>query len=243
MAGIAEVVVTFAMLSGRVIGLTPHLDFLRDKARLDDHEIDGIVTKLREMGDDKVRPVIRARDGSASVSRRPLLDIPAEITMSSEGIVDRRTDPQLPGADLGWLGQQRSRIAADGATDALLRTTPGFASGTLHGAVITFADDVAIVSAHPRTAPSITLGLVLEELRRDGIEVRERAEGLSRSLVHSNETWTVNAVGGVRRVGAWIEYGSAMAAARLPLSSVIPSAVEMDARLWARAESVHRAPA
>lgn len=238
MTGIDEVVVTFAMLSSRVIGLTPHLDFLRERARLDDDEIDKILSRLRLMGDDPVRPVIRARDGSASVSRRALVDLPQEATMASEGVIDQRTDPQLPGADIGWLSLQRSRIVAEGATDALLRATPGFTCGSLHGAVISFADDVAFISTHPRTAPSITLGLALEQLRADGIEVRERPEGLSRSLVQTNETWTVNAVGGVRRVGRWIEYGSTVPAASLPLSSVIPSAVEMDARLWANAESV-----
>lgn len=239
--GIDEVVITFAMLSGRVIGLTPHLEFLREKTDLQDPEVEAILSDLRRMGDEPVRPVIRARAGSASTSRRALIELPQEVTMAAEGFVDQRTCPHLPGPDLGWLSQQRSRATAAGATDALLRTEPGFTCGSLHGAILAFADEVAFVSTHPRTTPSITLGLVLAQLRADGIEIRERPEGLSRSLVQTNETWTVNAVGGVRRVGSWVEYGSAITAASLPVASPVPSAVEMNARLWAAAESVYPA--
>lgn len=233
-----EMIVSLAMRDGRIIGFRRQLGFIAELADLSPEMLDRVTDQVHAMGPGPARAVIRASGGTASVSRRPLIDVSDEVVMSADPVVDQRLHPNVPGADLGWLGQQRTRTAADGSDEALLRVSSGYACAGLNAHIIAFADDVAFVSSHPRTPPSLYVQLVLEVLREEGVEVRHREEGLSRNLLRTNETWTLSPVNGVRRVRAWNEYGTVLQAASLPAHSVIPGAREVDGRLWAAAEKV-----
>ncbi|AWB82355.1 hypothetical protein C3B44_08300 [Corynebacterium yudongzhengii] len=238
MSAADELLLTFALRDGRAIGLNRYLEAIRTCAGVGDEEAASVVEKLAAMCPGPVRPVIRAHAGTMSVSRRPLPASMPEVQVLAEAVPDARVRPAVPGADLGWLNQQLNRVISRGADDALLRITPGLSSQTLSAALVCFAEEQAFVSTHPSTSPSVLVDMLLDELAHAGIPIRHRAEGLSRALMTSNETWTVSAVHGIRRVRGWLEYGSALPAAQLPAGTNVPSAVEMDARMWELAQPV-----
>ena len=116
---------------------------------------------------------------------------------------DQRRLPRRKGPDLPWLSRIRGRAAELGADEALLTTSTGLLLEAAHSSVLWWEDDTLCVpSPTMRLLPGITTGLIQQEARRRGLDVRPRRCRLDQ--LSGREAWLVNALHGIRPVGAWI---------------------------------------
>jgi branched-subunit amino acid aminotransferase/4-amino-4-deoxychorismate lyase len=116
---------------------------------------------------------------------------------------DPRTSPYIKGPDLGVLAAFREQARAEGADDALLCTTDGRALETAHAALVWWREETLCLPAlELPTLPSVTRTLLVELARRRGIEVIH--EHCDVAELYTLETWTVNALHGIRRVSRWL---------------------------------------
>ncbi|HZK32370.1 MAG TPA: aminotransferase class IV [Corynebacterium sp.] len=236
-----EYVTTFAMRAGRVPHFARQLAWLRDTAAVSPMRLAEVRDQLQELGGSReVRPVIRADQGAVSVSIRPLATFGPENVLDADPIPDHRARPVFTGPDLGWQNRQLALLANRELDEGLLVDESGAVISGVRSSIFVIRPGEVIVPAHPRTTHSVTREAVLALLAERGVTVTARPQGMTIPEVRTNETWTVNAVAGVRQVTGWAEYGSVLTAPTLAEAerSGVPTAAALEVLRWDQAETV-----
>jgi branched-subunit amino acid aminotransferase/4-amino-4-deoxychorismate lyase len=116
---------------------------------------------------------------------------------------DPRSHPQVKGPDLGVLAALREQAHAKSADDAVLCAGDGSILEAAHSSLVWWRNEIlCIPTAESRILPSVTRRLLLELVARRRISViRERMRPAELDTV---ETWTLNALHGIRPVSRWI---------------------------------------
>ena len=230
---------TFMMRDGHVANLDAHLDRLREVATHIPHAVDRVREKLREAGPGVFRPQIQVGQTTFTVDLRPSVMPSDEALVDAEGIRDQRRHPTRKGPDFGWQVRQLHTLRRSGADAGVLIDDRGMVVSGVFSALLFLREGAAHVSAHPRTAESITLNAALELLTEAGVSVVEHAEGFTMAQLRGNETWLLDSVEGVRKVTGWLEYGSALPprTGNRPRMGA-PTHREINERMWELAGTV-----
>ncbi|WP_081937785.1 aminotransferase class IV [Streptosporangium roseum] len=150
---------------------------------------------------------------------------------------DPRTRPGVKGPDLPVLADLRAGARAAGADDALLYAGDGTALEAAHSSIVWWRRDTLCVPAPDLAVlPSVTR-VLLEQLAW-AWRFRVRAERCSPDELQQVETWTLNALHGIRPVRAWVDSHGRAVEAR-----VSGRAGEWRRALHARALLSHALPA
>ncbi|MGH3169658.1 MAG: aminotransferase class IV, partial [Trebonia sp.] len=129
---------------------------------------------------------------------------------------DGRKHPDVKGPDLDWLGDRRQAAVTAGADEAVL-VSPG--GHVLEGATTSIlwwrGDTLCAPAEDGRILPGTTRAILLDAARSCGVRVI--FESAVPASLDGLETWTVNALHGIRPVTAWVNAGvSAGPATRAP---------------------------
>jgi branched-subunit amino acid aminotransferase/4-amino-4-deoxychorismate lyase len=118
------------------------------------------------------------------------------------GQPDPRTVPRRKGPDLAALARVRERAGGAGAQEAVLVTPSGCVLEAATASVLWWEDDTLCLPP-PRlpVLPGVTVALVQERARREGIPVAHRERTVAE--LESREVWLVNALHGIRPVTEW----------------------------------------
>ncbi|MGO3151084.1 MAG: aminotransferase class IV [Galactobacter sp.] len=138
------------------------------------------------------------------------------VWVPGDAAQDRRIAPRLKGPDLDDLMALRHRAREVGADEALLVSPDGWVVEAANSSLMWWEDDVFCIPARVLPAlDGVTVGLILEEAVRRGIEVRER---LARPEdLRPHEVWLTSALQGIRPVSRWVgPDGSEVPAASAP---------------------------
>lgn len=119
------------------------------------------------------------------------------------GQADPRTVPRRKGPDLGALARVRERASGEGAEEAVLVAPSGSVLEAATASVLWWEDDTLCLPP-PRlpVLPGVTVALVQERARREGIPVAHRERTVAG--LDGREVWLVNALHGIRPVTGWI---------------------------------------
>lgn len=119
------------------------------------------------------------------------------------GQADPRTVPRRKGPDLGALARVRERASGEGAEEAVLVAPSGSVLEAATASVLWWEDDTLCLPP-PRlpVLPGVTVALVQERARREGIPVAHRERTVAG--LDGREVWLVNALHGIRPVKGWI---------------------------------------
>ncbi|WP_291792289.1 aminotransferase class IV [Brevibacterium sp.] len=158
----------------------------------------------------RIELVSPVREGSVPQLRFRLRPAPPRgeaVSLWVPEVPDPRTHPAVKGPDLDRLAQLRTQAAEWHSQDALLCTPEGVVVEAAHASLLWWEED-ALCVPDPRLGvfAGVTVGLLVEEAQRRGIEVRERRVPLTDLL--SREVWIANALHGLRRVRAWTGRGA-----------------------------------
>ncbi|MFF7274487.1 aminotransferase class IV [Streptomyces griseorubiginosus] len=134
---------------------------------------------------------------------RPAPPLGTEIRVWAAGQSDPRTVPRRKGPDLDALAAVRSRATGAGADEAVLVGPTGVVLEAATASVLWWEDDTLCLPP-PRlpVLPGVTVALVQERARREGVRVAHRARTLPE--LSGREVWLVNALHGIRPVVNWI---------------------------------------
>ncbi len=134
---------------------------------------------------------------------RPAPDPAARTTLWIAPGADPRSHPQVKGPDLGVLAVLREQAHAEGADDAVLCASDGSILEAAHSSVVWWRNEIlCIPTAESRILPSVTRRLLLERAARRRIGVIR--EHMRPAELDAVETWTLNALHGIRPVSSWI---------------------------------------
>lgn len=124
------------------------------------------------------------------------------VRLWAAGQSDPRTVPRRKGPDLAALAGVRERAAGQGAQEAVLVAPSGTVLEAATASVLWWEDDTLCLPP-PRlpVLPGVTVALVQERARRDGIHVAHRERTVAE--LDGREVWLVNALHGIRPVTAW----------------------------------------
>lgn len=151
-------------------------------------------------------PRIELRSAQApelAVWLRPAPEPAANTVLWISPTPDPRCQPQVKGPDLAVLASLRDTARVEGADDAVLRHGDGSVLEAAHSALVWWRRDVLCMPAdESRTLPSITRRLVVDLAERRGIGVIR--EQMRPDEFDAVETWTLNALHGIRSVTGWI---------------------------------------
>ncbi|MFI6531638.1 aminotransferase class IV [Nonomuraea sp. NPDC050547] len=139
----------------------------------------------------------------------------AEVTLWIPTAADPRRRPTVKGPDLRVLAELRDRARARGADDALLYDRRGTALESAHSALVWWRGGTLCVPDRALPVlPSVTR-IHLERLAACW-RCPVRQERVSVAELMELETWSVNALHGLRPVRAWVDAaGRTRAAARI----------------------------
>lgn len=148
-------------------------------------------------------PRIEAQRGQLAVCLRPAPRRTEYATLWIPPDSDPRSSPQIKGPDLAILGELRERARRQGADDALLCAADGSVLEAAHSSLVWWRKDVlCLPTAESSILPSVTRRLLLELVQhRGGAVIRERMRPVELAAV---ETWTLNALHGIRPVSNWL---------------------------------------
>lgn len=117
---------------------------------------------------------------------------------------DPRRSPRTKGPDLDTLAEAHVRGGDAGADEVLLLSPEGRAlEGTRTGLLWWDGDVLCRVPTAGPVLPSVTVGLLADLAAAHGVETREVSP--CPADLGGRETWLVNALHGVRPVGAWLD--------------------------------------
>ncbi|MHA2788420.1 hypothetical protein ACXZ66_04655 [Corynebacterium sp. S7] len=196
-------VFTFVVRDGAAVDLEKYLKAIAAHG-VNHPTINALRLRLAQVSGTR-RAVIEVANGNASLSLRPLVSQPSEITVDSAGVLDKRAAPDRRGADLGWQHNLQMHTAAD---DGMLIDESGAIVYSFIAPFVMIRDGAAYVSTHPRTTRSIATDTVVDILQKQGVEIRTLEKGFSRQELMQNEAWVVSSLYGASLVSGWLEYGS-----------------------------------
>jgi branched-subunit amino acid aminotransferase/4-amino-4-deoxychorismate lyase len=133
------------------------------------------------------------------------------VRVWATGQSDPRTVPRRKGPDLAALARVRERAAGEGAEEAVLVAPSGTVLEAATASVLWWENDTeddtengTLCLPPPRlpVLPGVTLALILERARRDGIRVAHRERTVAE--LDGREVWLVNALHGIRPVTEWL---------------------------------------
>jgi|HubBroStandDraft_6_1064221.scaffolds.fasta_scaffold159263_2 branched-subunit amino acid aminotransferase/4-amino-4-deoxychorismate lyase len=128
---------------------------------------------------------------------------------------DPRRAPQVKGPDLAALAALREKAFLAGADDALLTDADGTVLEAAHSTVVWWRGESLCLPDTKEVLPSVTCGLIVEIAQRRGVTVIR--EQVSTAELRGLETWTLNALHGIRPVSAWYEDGEPQLAQLAPV--------------------------
>lgn len=133
---------------------------------------------------------------------RPSPPLGTQVRVWATGQYDPRTVPRRKGPDLDTLARVRGRAVDEGADEAVLVTPSGIVLESATASVLWWEDDTLCLPP-PRlpVLPGVTLALIQERARHEGIEVAHRERTVPE--LAGREVWLVNALHGIRPVTAW----------------------------------------
>jgi branched-subunit amino acid aminotransferase/4-amino-4-deoxychorismate lyase len=142
--------------------------------------------------------------------------VPGAADGDAVGAADRRVAPRLKGPDLDDLVALRGRAREVGADEVLRVSDDGWAVEAANSSLMWWEDDVFCIPSRALPAlDGVTVGLILEEVARRGIEIRERLVTPVELMGH--EVWLTSALQGIRPVSRWVgPDGSSVPAASAP---------------------------
>jgi branched-subunit amino acid aminotransferase/4-amino-4-deoxychorismate lyase len=204
---------SFLVADGRVRALALHEQRFCDGCTrlLPDLDASTVRTFLRS-----IRPLLprkgrwfprielhQAPAAQLAVWLRPAPDPADRTTLWIAPGPDPRSNPQVKGPDLGVLAALREQAHAEGADDALLCASDGSILEAAHSSLVWWRNKIlCIPTVESRILPSVTRRLILELVaRRRTAVIRERMRPAELDAV---ETWTLNALHGIRPVSNWI---------------------------------------
>ncbi len=199
-------VFTFVIVGGFVTDGRAYVRALRELG-VSAAEVNRLRVRLATLSGTR-RVVVEVSQGTSptvSVALRPLAPAPTEITVEALPVKDNRLHPAHYGPDLGW---QRSVLVELPMHEALLVDASSRVVQCVTSPLLTVADGVITVSAHPDTTPSIALDGVLSILGDLGYSIERSPTGFSAHELKRLETWVIDPVYGARLVSAWREYGA-----------------------------------
>ena len=126
------------------------------------------------------------------------------VRVWAAGQSDPRAVPRRKGPDLDALAGVRERAAGQGAEEAVLIAPSGTVLEAATASVLWWEDDTLCLPP-PRlpVLPGVTVALVQERARRDGIRVAHRERTVAE--LDGREVWLVNALHGIRPVTGWTD--------------------------------------
>jgi branched-subunit amino acid aminotransferase/4-amino-4-deoxychorismate lyase len=124
------------------------------------------------------------------------------VRVWAAGQSDPRTVPRRKGPDLAALARVRERACGAGAQEAVLVAPSGCVLEAATASVLWWEEDTLCLPP-PRlpVLPGVTVALVQERARREGIPVAHRERTVAE--LESREVWLVNALHGIRPVTEW----------------------------------------
>jgi branched-subunit amino acid aminotransferase/4-amino-4-deoxychorismate lyase len=137
---------------------------------------------------------------------RPAPELKRQTSLWVATEPDARRQPEVKGPDLPALAALRERASQAGADDALLSAPDGTVLEAAHSAIVWWrGETLCVPDAEGSMLPSVTRTLLLGLASGEGIPViRER---LSAVDLQAHETWTLNALHGIRPVPTWLGTG------------------------------------
>lgn len=138
-----------------------------------------------------------------TLALRPAPPRTDHVQVWAPGITDPRMAPGIKGPDLAGLVALRQRGRGHGCDETLLQAPDGAAVEAANSSLMWWEGDVfCIPDSSLPTLPGVTRGLVLEEVRRRKIAVRECRAAPADLL--GNEVWLTSALQGIRPVTGWV---------------------------------------
>jgi branched-subunit amino acid aminotransferase/4-amino-4-deoxychorismate lyase len=208
-AGRLLVADSWRVVDGRVRGLDRHRE--RFLAATGTHRTDGdvfwrdVVAALPRTGDWFPRVELRHRaDGTQLGLRlRPTPPTSTDVVVATAPH-DPRTQPLVKGPDLDALQALRVAVQPSGAGEAIIVDARGAIIEGAYSGLLWWRGETLV---RPRDAvpriPSVTVQLVLEAARADGVELAE-AEALPAEL-EGCELWVLSALHGLRAASRWVD--------------------------------------
>ncbi|MEU0025233.1 aminotransferase class IV [Streptomyces sp. NPDC006335] len=195
---------------GRVRGLERHRErFLRACGEVDGPPMRRLLEFWRDMTDALPRtgewfPRVELAPGAQELRLllRHAPPLGTGVRVWAAGQSDPRTVPRRKGPDLAALARVRERAGEAGAEEAVLVAPSGCVLEAATASVLWWEDDILCLPP-PRlpVLPGVTVALVQERARREGIPVAHRERTVAE--LESREVWLVNALHGIRPVTEW----------------------------------------
>ena len=195
---------------GRVRGLERHRErFLRTCGEVGGPPLRRLLEFWRDMTDALPRtgewfPRVELAAGSPQLRLllRHAPPLGTGVRVWTTGQADPRTVPRRKGPDLGALARVRERAFGQGAEEAVLVAPSGSVLEAATASVLWWEDDTLCLPP-PRlpVLPGVTVALVQERARREGIAVAHRERTVAG--LDGREVWLVNALHGIRQVTGW----------------------------------------
>lgn len=197
------------VIDGRVRGLDRHRERFLSATRAHRDDADDFwrdaIAALPRTGDWFPRVELRERgDGTLLGLRlRPTPPTSTEVVVATAPH-DPRTQPLVKGPDLDALQSLRVAVQPSGAGEAIIVDARGAIIEGAYSGLLWWRGETLV---RPRDAvpriPSVTVQLVLEAARADGVELAE-AEALPAEL-EGCELWVMSALHGVRAASLWVD--------------------------------------
>lgn len=200
---------SWRVVDGRVRGLDQHAERFLSAARphRDDAEVfwHDAIAALPRTGDWFPRVELRERaDGTQLGLRlRPTPPTSTEVVVAAAPF-DPRTQPLVKGPDLDALQALRVAVQPRGAGEAIIVDAHNVIIEGAYSGLLWWRGDTLV---RPRDAvpriPSVTLHLVLEAARAEGVALAE-ADARPADL-EGCELWVLSALHGIRTAVTWVE--------------------------------------
>ncbi|MGW2520137.1 aminotransferase class IV [Streptomyces sp. NPDC001617] len=195
---------------GRVRGFERHRErFLRACGECDGPPLRRLLEFWRDMTDALPRTGAwfpRVELGVGARELRLLLRVAPPlgtgVRVWAAGQSDPRTVPRRKGPDLDTLARVRRRASGEGAEEVVLVAPTGVVLEAATASVLWWEDDTLCLPP-PRlpVLPGVTVALIQERARREGIRVAHRERTVAE--LDGLEVWLVNALHGIRPVTGW----------------------------------------
>lgn len=232
------VTTSFLMVDGHIRNLQGHIDRLEAAAPTASQFHDRIITQLRE-APGSVQAAVTIENNHYNVELRPPRKLNSLVTLDTHGHRDERLHPKIKGHDIAWQNTATANSRRQGADDGLLVDESGQVIMAINASLLAIKGDTVFHSTHPRSLPSVLESTVIAYLQEQGCNAKPREQGFNINDLRSSEVWLVDSLSGIRRVAAWLEYGSKFPVSETrPVAAFVPTFPEVNDYLWSTAQQV-----